>query len=132
MPLQLDHIHLKGPDPRKSAQWYVDAFGAKVVREFDVKGALFIRLEIEGVPINLSGPRPGEQPGPGDARVHYGLEHFALSTDDLDGTMARLQQHGVAVLVPPQPGASGSKIAFIEAPDNVRIELIQWGEQRAY
>ena len=26
----VNHIHLKAPDPKKTAQWYGDTFGAKI------------------------------------------------------------------------------------------------------
>ena len=30
---RVNHIHLKAKDPNKTAQWYVDVFGAKVMGE---------------------------------------------------------------------------------------------------
>ena len=54
----MNHIHLKAPDPRKTAQWYVDVFGAEV-------------------------------------------------------------------LLPITETATGSRISYIQAPDDVRIELVQ-------
>ena len=30
MPYRINHIHLKSPDPLKTAEWYVTAFGFKI------------------------------------------------------------------------------------------------------
>jgi predicted enzyme related to lactoylglutathione lyase len=53
------------------------------------------------------------------------LEHFGFDTDDIEGVMARMESQGVGVLLPITPVASGSRISYIEGPDNVRIELVQ-------
>ena len=34
------HVHIKSPDPRKTAQWWADVFDAKLMPEH---GALFAR-----------------------------------------------------------------------------------------
>ena len=132
MAFEVEHIHVKGPDPRKTAQWYVDIFDAKVVKEWEIEGALFVRVDIGGVGLNISNARTGEQLGPGDATPHYGLEHFGLATDNLEEVMTRLEERGTEVFVPLRSGAMGTKIAFIRAPDDVRIELIQWGKERPF
>jgi catechol-2,3-dioxygenase len=31
MAFRINHIHLKAPDPRKTAEWYVRAFNFKIV-----------------------------------------------------------------------------------------------------
>ena len=124
MPFKFSHIHLKSVDPRKSAAWYVECLGAKVQGESEVRGATFVRLDLEGVPINVSAPDPGEEFPPGSAEKHLGLEHFAFTVEDLEGLLERVQQHGGIVKERWDP-PSGARIAWIEAPDDVRIELIQ-------
>ena len=29
MPFRINHIHIKSPDPRKAAEWWVEAFGSR-------------------------------------------------------------------------------------------------------
>ncbi len=53
------------------------------------------------------------------------LEHFGVDTNDIEGTMAHLKEHGVEVLLPITVAGSGNKISYIKGPDNVRIELVQ-------
>ena len=78
--------------------------------------------------VNVSGARTGEHMGGGDATPHFGLEHFGVNVDDLDAEIKRLEEMG-ATLVEDRRGTSttGTIVAFIEAPDNVRIEIMQAG-----
>ena len=44
MPFKINHIHIKSPDPRTTAEWYEKAFGFKIVSdETRVFGDRFIR-----------------------------------------------------------------------------------------
>ena len=52
----------------------------------------------------------------------YGLEHVGIYTDDLDGTLAKIEASGGRVLehfVNPY----GQKGAFVEGPEGVRLEI---------
>jgi catechol 2,3-dioxygenase-like lactoylglutathione lyase family enzyme len=118
-------VHLKAKDPRKTARWWVDVFGAKLQQERDMGGALFVPVELSGVTINISSPRPDEVNSmkDGDAGLHYGLEHLGLYTDDLDADLAKLRKHGLQIFVVRE--TAEVKMAFVETPDKVRVELIQ-------
>ena len=122
---QYHHGHIKAKDPRKTAQWWADMFGAKIQPERDMGGALFAPVELSGVVINISSPRPEETSdmGEGDASLHYGLEHLGLLTDDLDTDLARLKEQGLEIFEVRE--SPQSKMAFVETPDKVRVELIQ-------
>lgn len=128
MPYRINHIHLKAADPKKTADWYVQAFNFKIVddsvRSF---GDRFIRCQSEdgGMTVNISGARSGETLGKGDAMPHHGLEHFGLDTTDIDAEIERLKGFGAELLEGPISMPNGGKIAFIKAPDDVRLELIQ-------
>ena len=123
MSYSFNHVHLKANDPSKSAQWYVDMFGAKPLGERDVGGALLVTIQVGDVTMKISSPRPSEDLGPADAGPHYGLEHIAFDTDHLDQDLAHLKECGVQAQ---QTASLGSgKIAFIKGPDGVRIELMQ-------
>jgi catechol 2,3-dioxygenase-like lactoylglutathione lyase family enzyme len=65
MAYRINHIHLKAPDPRKTAEWYAKAFAFKIVNdEVRVFGDRFIRCQSEdgGMMVNISGARSGETP----------------------------------------------------------------------
>ncbi len=127
MPYLVNHIHLKSSDPGITADWFVRAFNVEIVsdsvRDF---GDRFIITKTEGgLAINISSERSGETLGPGDANVHYGLEHFGFDTDDIDADFARLEAMGAEIKEGPIALPDGRKIGFIAAPGDIRIELIQ-------
>ncbi len=128
MPFRINHIHLKSPDPKKTADWYVQAFNLKINSdETRVFGDRFLRCQSEdgGMSVNISGPRTGETLGPGDANPHHGLEHFGFDTADIETDIERLGRLGAPLLEGPIDQPNGARIAFIKAPDDVRVELIQ-------
>ncbi len=123
--LTLNHIHLRCTNPKRTAAWYVDMLGAKIVRETETPAGATVTVEIGGTRLNVSSPSPDQKPPRGSAEVHLGLEHFGLQTDDLEGLLARLQTKGLEILEPLRTLPTGMKIVFVRAPDDVRIELMQ-------
>ena len=128
MVFRINHIHLKAPDPEQTANWYVRAFNFKIVsdtvRPF---GDRFIACQSEdgGMTVNISGARTGETLGSGDANAHEGLEHFGFDTLDIEEDIKRLDGLGAPLLEGPIDLADGRRIAFLKAPNDTRIELIQ-------
>lgn len=122
-----NHVHLKAPDPKKTADWYVEAFGFEITADTVRDGGdRFIRCKtVDGVRVNISAARTDEVMGPGDSNAHFGIEHFGIEVDDLDTELKRLEGMGAKVLEGPNVSATGSKVAFIAAPDDVRIEVMQ-------
>ena len=128
MAFRINHIHLKAPDPRKTAEWYVGAFNFKIVGdETRVFGDRFIRCMSEdgALAVNISGARKNETLGPGDAAAHHGLEHFGFDSENLEVDIARLEKLGARLLEGPIQNPNGPRIAFLKAPDDVRVEVVE-------
>ena len=128
MPYRINHIHLKAPDPRKTADWYTKAFNFKIVSdETRVFGDRFVRCQTEdgGMMVNISGARTGETLGGGDASAHHGLEHFGFDSTGLEADITRLEGLGARLLEGPIQIPNGPRICFMWAPDDVRVELIE-------
>ena len=115
---------MKAEDVHATASWYVDNFGATIIEEVNNNGVTTVRTEIGGVRINITEPPPEGLPD-GTSSTHMGLEHFGLGTDDIETAMEALKQNGVSVLEPIRTLPSGLRIAFVEAPNNVRLELVE-------
>jgi len=131
MAYAFEHVHLKATDPEKTANWYVEAFNFEIFNDrVRPTGDRFIECKTtDGVIVRISGARTDEAMGQGDSSPHYGLEHFGLIVDDLDAELERLQGLGAKLLDGPTGGGTGPRIAFIGAPDDVRIELLQLPSQ---
>ena len=95
--------------------------------ETRVFGDRFLRCKSAdgGIAVNISGARTKETMGRGDATPHYGLEHFGFDSVDLDADIRRLTGLGAALLEGPIQMPNGGRIAFIQGPDDTRLELIE-------
>ncbi len=117
MSYKLNHVHLKSPDPEKTAKWYVDNLGATIVSE--TGGGRGFRLDLHGLPLNVTGFI--------DAQSHeqvYGIEHIAIDTDDMPGTVAKLKASGARILEETSVGA-GRTVCFFEGPEGVCLEVLE-------
>ncbi len=120
MSYRVNHLHIKTPDPRKTAQWYVDYLGAKVVSERkSPSGQPILRLDLHGVPLNVTGYIEGQR-----LEQHYGLEHVAVDTDDLAGEVEKIKASGAKILEE-RTLPDGRRVCFFEGPDGVRLEFLE-------
>jgi catechol-2,3-dioxygenase len=116
MALQINHLHLKIRDPKTTAQFYIDNFGATMVAEVGRNG---YRLNLHGLMMNVSTFVEAQK-----REQQYGMEHVAVDTDDYPGTMATLRANGVKILEE-LIGSSGRRVGFCEGPDQVQMEIIE-------
>ncbi len=128
MGYEFNHVHLKAPEPRKTAEWYAEAFDFTIVSDIvRPYGDQFVVTKTpDGVTVNISGARTAEDMGDGDANVHWGLEHIGITIDDLDAELERLTAMGAEIKEGPIDVPNGPKIAFIRGPDDTRIELLEY------
>jgi lactoylglutathione lyase len=61
---------------------------------------------------------------PYDIGTGYG--HIAISTEDMDGTLARLKEQGIEPERPPYTiREGGNRLCFVRDPDGYRIEVLE-------
>ena len=126
----VNHVHLKSDDPKKTADWFVEAFGIEIRSDEtrEAGGDRFLRCyDGNGFNINISGQRDklGERLAPASAEPRFGLEHFGFDVEDMDSELERLTGLGAELKEGPIEAGGGLKIAFISVPGPIRIELIQ-------
>ena len=120
-----DHVHLVSKDPKSTAAWYAEKLEGKVVNRSEVRGAPSIVVAFKGATIIIRGQRTGEQVKEKNG-IEWGTDHFGFRVDgDFDGFCGDLKKNGVKFTVDPVDFGPTMRIAFIEAPDGVSIELVQ-------
>lgn len=128
-PTFIHHIHIKCTDPQAVAEWYGQVFGSSVVLDATrPSGERLIRCALDGKngPLLIfSNPATGQNLPKGRTELTLGLEHFAIATDNLNALVERACAHGASLLGEQAELADGTLIAFIETPEDVRIELMQ-------
>jgi catechol 2,3-dioxygenase-like lactoylglutathione lyase family enzyme len=121
-----EHIHLRSPEPETTAKWYHDKLGAEVVKTPQPDGSMRIDLNLGGQKVFIAKSMAGKV-ADAPTSPYLGLDHFGLLVNDLPAAVAELKAKGVNFTMEPTEIRPGTKIAFITAPENVSIELLQRG-----
>ena len=116
MSLKLNHVHLKTRDPEKTAKFYVDTLGAKIVNKNPQGG---YRLDLHGLSLNVSDFLTSQK-----REQKYGMEHIAIDTDELDSIVEKLKAQGIHILEETVV-SGGRRVCFFEGPDGVQLEFIE-------
>ena len=120
------HTMVRVTDPERSRAFY-EALGFRFSREMDIvrngereaTNYFFSIGDSEDV-LELTYNHDGRAY---DLGTGYG--HIAIGVDDLDETLARLNEQGIEPERPPyQVREGGSFICFVRDPDEYRIEII--------
>jgi len=122
--MELIHTCYRTTDPERSIAFY-EALGLEKRRE----------LPIREEAINYFLGVPGKEIPELELTYNFGVDsyelgtgygHIALTVDDLQGTLARLAEHGIEPERPPYSvREGGSLICFVRDPDGYRVELIE-------
>ena len=120
----IDHVHLLSKDPQATASWYADKLGGKLLRSYEVRGALHVYVSFGDAMVIVRSQRPAELPAENPG-LHWGMDHFGISVKgDFDGYCAALRGKGIVFTMEPTDINPTTRIAFIQAPDGVSIELL--------
>ena len=127
--LSFDHVHLVAKDPQATATWYVEKLGGKIARSAEVRGAPQVYVTLGGFIVIVRGQRPKET-ADDKTGLEWGVDHFGLRVQgDFDGFCGGLRGKGVTFSLEPTDFNPTTRIAFINAPDGVSIELLNRKEQ---
>ena len=118
-----DHIHLRSRDPMATAQYFNKMFDAEILESVQTDGASRIDIDVNGLMIFIAAADDTTPAGPVDP--HLGLDHFGFRVENLAQAAAELKEKGAEFAVEPKDLRPGLKIAFVRAPGDVRIELLE-------
>jgi lactoylglutathione lyase len=128
MPYRVNHIHIKTAEPGAVASFYAEAFNFEILSdEVRPSGDRFIRCRPEATDalVIISNQRTGEVLRPAIGDPQLGLDHFAIETETLAADLDRVRRLGAEVVEGPFTLPTGVTVAFLKAPGDVRIELMQ-------
>ena len=146
---RFNHVHMYHEHPRCAMEWYVAHLGARMpqgTRRRGARGAAggdchtktyapptwpsfaktgFVRDPAGGVTFDDISISIRPWPGGGLVSTRGKIyDHWALSTADLNATVARLKREGVTVLEEIHAWGN-TRAAMIEGPDRIAIELVE-------
>lgn len=114
----LHHIGLVAADPAAMLAWFAQTFGGKVAK-FD--GAT------DG--INYGGVWVTARKGTSEPSAGHSIDHIGFRPMNVDSVVAVMKTKNVKVTTEPRPlvlpSGTAMRLAFIEGPGGVRIELVQ-------
>src|SRR4029453_4394537 len=124
MKFGFDHVHLVGSDLDASERFYRDMFGAVTIGRRDARGAVNLMMKVDGVNLFIRGTRPGEQVTGDGTDIRYTYDHFGVIVENLVEAIEELRGKGVTILQEPTTARPGTQVAFVEGPDQTRIEVL--------
>ncbi|MEQ1730922.1 MAG: VOC family protein, partial [Vicinamibacterales bacterium] len=145
---RFNHVHMYHEHPNCAADWYVEHLGAKRSQRGGAVAAApaaggdchtklyppptfpsfakrgFVRMPggvtLDDISVSMQ-PWPGGGLAPTRGRLY---DHWAVSTTNLDATVARLKANGVKFLEEIHPWGT-LRAAMVEGPDRIAIELVE-------
>jgi catechol 2,3-dioxygenase-like lactoylglutathione lyase family enzyme len=116
--LGLHHVGLVTADPAASLAWFAETFGGRVTK---------FRGAADG--INFGGVWLFAAKGSGEPSLGHAIDHIGFRPANVDNAVAAMKAKNVKVTTEPRPlvlpSGTAMRLAFVEAPDGVRIELVQ-------
>jgi methylmalonyl-CoA/ethylmalonyl-CoA epimerase len=134
MKRRIDHIGIAVEDLDQALALWRDSLGVECahIEELPERGVRIAMLPIGDTRLELIAPmREDSEISSALARRGPGLHHLCLSSADVDGDLARLEERGVRLIDKAgKAGAEGCKVGFVhpKGTGGVLLELSQPGE----
>lgn len=128
--VKIDHIGIVVKSLPESVKHWEKVFGyeqyTEIVTNIRQKVKVVFMHKQDSLPVKLVAPLDESSPVFIFAKRGGGLHHLCFRCEDLDKELKRLQDLGIRILTPPQPGEAfqNEKIAFLFAKQGLNIELI--------
>ncbi|HTV76207.1 MAG TPA: VOC family protein [Candidatus Baltobacteraceae bacterium] len=123
--LKLLHTRYRVNDLDRTVKFYKDVLGLQEVRRNkSPRGSELAFLKAHGSEEEIE---ITYFPNGGPVQVQPDLTHLAFLVDNLDEFAKHLEKFGMKFSDGPTTSSTGTKFAFIDAPEGYEIELIQKG-----
>jgi lactoylglutathione lyase len=120
---KLLHTRYRVNDLERTVKFYRDVLGLEEVRRHtSPRGSDLVFLKAPGSAEEIE---IAHFPGSGPVQVQPDLTHLAFEVDDLVAFGQHLANYGLKYSDGPTTTATGTVLAFIDAPEGYEIELIQ-------
>jgi catechol 2,3-dioxygenase-like lactoylglutathione lyase family enzyme len=121
----MEHIHLFSTDAEVAGKFYAEAFGIKTKMSKTWQGLPRCDMKLGELTVLISTVKGDLQETAGDRNAQLGINHFGFRVDDMDEACTDLKAKGVVFTQEPVD-FKGGKVAFIEGPDRVSIEIVEF------
>jgi lactoylglutathione lyase len=122
---KLLHTRYRVNDLERTVKFYRDVLGLKEIkRHKSPRGSELVFLEVPGSQVQLE---ITYFPGGGPVQVQPDLTHLAFEVESLEEFAKHLEKLGIKYCDGPTTSSTGTKFAFIDAPEGYEIELIEAG-----
>lgn len=134
----IDHIGIVVRNLEQAIEEWESLFGyvknSDIVTNTRQKVRVVFLKKIGSITVKLIDPTEPESPVWVFCRKGGGLHHLCFRCDDLKVDVRALQAKGARLIVPPQPGEAfcNNDIAFLFAPNNLNVELIDTNEKQGW
>ena len=120
---KLLHTRYRVDDLERTVRFYCDVLGLQEIRRHkSPRGSELVFLKTPGSEELLE---LCSFPASGPVQVQSDLTHLAFEVDSLTEFAEHLARHGLSYSDGPVTSSSGTKFAFIDAPEGYEIELIE-------
>lgn len=106
-------------------EFYQRVLGAALVKRTAFGGRVIVTLSVGGTLFCLSPMPDGAQLQPEENLKRLGVYHLAFNVPNLEEAVAECQRRGAKFVVENLQATPTRKVAFMEAPDGMQIELME-------
>jgi len=121
------HMGIKAKDSEASIRFYRDILGLAIVDTVEIWDKTFTFVGNDTIQIEI------EQANPGDAQAEpstmTGLNHFCVVVEDIHRLVGEARGKGANVLMDPFQPRPDRFTTFIQDPDGVMIQVIQYAKE---
>ena len=122
--MKWNHVGIKCADIQKSLDFYQNLLGLKLLEELELFGKKLVFVGNESISLELEEKNPDDTRA--DPTATFGLYHICFTVDNVKELVENLEKKGIVIRLPPFQTRPDRWTAFVEDPDGVFIQFIQY------